>query len=150
MVWASTPARRGGEPGGSGGSLCLAVHIVLDDRPALQPADDHVVERPRGVEARLAGHAGSLSPGRSVSELVNEGNNPPTKEFESRIKQIKALALERCPVPFSRLTRPCAGGSVPVTVGFPLGCCARVRFFGVSPPASLAGPGRACFQLPIG
>gem|GEM_PF-1366383 len=32
---------------------------------------------PRGVEARLAGHACSLSPGRSVSGLVNEGNDVP-------------------------------------------------------------------------
>jgi hypothetical protein len=47
------------------------------------------------------------------------------------------------------LPHPSAGGSVPVTVGFPLGCCARFRCVGVSRRAGLAGPGRARFQLPI-
>jgi len=48
------------------------------------------------------------------------------------------------------LTRSSAGGSVPVAVGFPLGCCARFPFSGVPRWAGLAAPGCARFQLPIG
>jgi hypothetical protein len=34
----------------------LAVHLVLHDGPTLETAQDHVMERPRGVEPRLARH----------------------------------------------------------------------------------------------
>ncbi len=39
------------------GHKSRAVRVVLHDRPPLQTADDHVVERPGGVEPSLAGHA---------------------------------------------------------------------------------------------
>ena len=54
-----------------------AVLIVLHDRPPLQPAEDDMIERPWGIEARVARHTGGLPMPRRVACLVNEGNNVP-------------------------------------------------------------------------
>jgi hypothetical protein len=64
--------------------------------PRNSGSDDHVVERRRGVEAGLAGHACSLSPGRSASELVNEGNNvPPSSGTSETARPLAGSGVER-------------------------------------------------------
>jgi len=60
---------------------------------------------PRGIQHRRARHP---DPQHRAHEIINQGKRlhgistwrTDRQQFESRTKQIKALAFKRCPVPF--------------------------------------------------
>jgi len=66
-----------------------------------------ILRRPRRHQARGARHP---DPQHGAREIINQGIRLPgistwrtdRQDFESRTKQIKALAFKRCPVPFLR------------------------------------------------
>ena len=69
------------------------------------PAGDHVHGAPGGIQPRRARHPDSQD---GAHEIINQAIRlhgistwrTDRQDFESRIKQIKALAFKRCPVPF--------------------------------------------------
>jgi hypothetical protein len=66
-------------------------------------------EEGKGIDARRARHP---DPQRRAREIINQGIRlhgistwrTDRQDFESRIKQIKALAFKRCPAPFLRMS----------------------------------------------